>query len=120
MGYPSRDVRPLHPYVCKHSDYGRLKLDRMAVELERRYGLRPDRHRWNEREGIEAARQGMVTRLQRGLAQELQTARSWEEAHDLANRHGVRLQPVGASGLRVVQDDGVSAAASAVHTACRR
>lgn len=102
-------------HICRFNDFGHNKLDRLAVELERKYGLQPDNHRWLQIEPAELAREGLVQRLQQTWAQEVQQARSWSEVFRLSKAHGIQLQESGKTGLRLVQQaNGAATAASAI------
>ncbi|HEX7479605.1 MAG TPA: TraI/MobA(P) family conjugative relaxase, partial [Polyangiales bacterium] len=100
-------------YKVHCPSYSKLALDSLCVELERDYGLQPDRHATQDRQPQLQAIEQLRTLAQRECAAALRQARSWGEVHRAAEAHGLRAQLRG-NGLALVAADGVSVKASTV------
>ncbi|HEX7479039.1 MAG TPA: TraI/MobA(P) family conjugative relaxase, partial [Polyangiales bacterium] len=100
-------------YKVHCPSYSKLALDSLCVELERDYGLQPDRHATQDRQPQLQAIEQLRALAQRECAAALRQARSWGEVHRAAEAHGLRVQLRG-NGLALVTTNGVSVKASTV------
>lgn len=93
--------------------YSKLVLDRLCVEVEREYGLVPDRHRTRERAAVLEATAALRASLQGEHAEGLRQVRSWAELHQLAAASSFEVHLRG-NGLVFVGKGGGTVKASSV------
>lgn len=105
----------MHPvtHMGHWPSYSKLVLDRTCLELERDFGLVPDRHLTASREPMLKAAGAFRERLRERAMEALTHAASWGEVREVLEQHGAQLELRG-NGLVIRTVDGLAVRASSV------
>ena len=96
-------------------------LARSCEQLENEFGLAPDNHLSNKTASENraadmehhAGTESLIGWIQRGCADQMRQAQSWDEMHDIMRSNGLRLHARG-NGLAITAGDGTSIKASSI------
>lgn len=100
-------------YLCRHLDFGKLKLGALATRMELDFGLVPDDHgltRWQQQDHSNLNER--LQQLRPHLVPALTQASNWTEFKAIASHHGLTLRTTGKTGLKFVDRDKATFAAS--------